>query len=405
MGCTASPAPDAFASGLLGYLDCQALTLGSRGYMALAAPGSSVSLLLAALLTIFVALFGYRMLFGEAPGVREGVLGVVKIGIVLAFATSWPAYRTVVFDVVLRAPADLAGEIGRPAGLPGAAGGLAVRMDGVDRSFRILAIYGVGTPTREQVEQANGVAPPLFANFDAFALGASRVVFLIGSLGAFALVRLSAGLLLALGPLFIAFLLFTTTRGLAEGWLRGLVATTLGSAAVAIGIGIELGLLEPWLSDVVTRRAAGIAIPGVPAAMLATAVIFALATAGLLAVVTRIAFGFALPSGDWRWREMLSMPGRDSAGRDRIIPGGSAPSIAVGTRSRAVTIADNVAAAQRREDQAADTGMSRALLLGGGVTRTSAAPMLVAGAPLGQRFHRRTARRVSGSAAARDRST
>ncbi|MEG8033550.1 type IV secretion system protein [Sphingomonas aurantiaca] len=159
VACAVSPAPDSFVSGLLGYLDCQAVTLGSQGFMALASPGSSVSLLLAALLTIFIAFIGYRMLFGETPGVREGVLSFVKIGVVLAFATSWPAYRTVVFDVVLRAPADLAGEIGRPAGLPGSTGGLAGQMDSVDRSFRILAIYGVGTPSREQVEQANGVAP------------------------------------------------------------------------------------------------------------------------------------------------------------------------------------------------------------------------------------------------------
>ena len=289
MPCAISPSPDSFASSLLGYLDCQAATLGSQGFAALASPGSSVSLLLGALLTIFIALFGYRLLFGETRGIREGVLGFVKIGIVLAFATSWPAYRTVVFDVVLRAPADLAGEIGRPAALPGATGGLATRMDGVDRSLRILAIYGVGTPTRDQVEQANGVAPPLFANFDVFALGASRVMFLVGSLGAFALLRLIAGLLLALGPLFIAFLLFDATRGLTEGWLRGLVVATLGSAGVAVALGIELALLEPWLAGLAGQRASGIAIPGVPVTILAATTIFAFATTGLLAIITRIA--------------------------------------------------------------------------------------------------------------------
>ena len=240
MVCAVSPAPDAFASGLLGYLDCQAVTLGAQGYQALAAPGSSVALLLTALLAIFIALIGYRMLFGETVTVRDGVLSAVKVGIVLAFATSWPAYRTVVFDVVLRAPADLAAEIGRPAGLPGATGGLATRMDGTDRAFRILAIYGVGVPTRQQVEQADGVAPTLFANCDMFALGAARVVFLVGSLGAFALLRLAAGLLLALGPLFITFLLFGGTRGLAEGWLRALVAATVCSAAVLVSIVTDL---------------------------------------------------------------------------------------------------------------------------------------------------------------------
>jgi type IV secretion system protein VirB6 len=404
VACAISPAPDSFVSGLLGYLDCQAVTLGSQGFMTLAAPGSSVSLLLAGLLTIFVALMGYRMLFGETPDVRDGVLGFVKIGIVLAFATSWPAYRTVVFDVVLQTPADLAGEIGRPAGLPGATGGLAARMDGVDRSFRTLAIYGVGTPTREQVEQSNGVAPPLFGNFDVFALGAARVVFLVGSLGAFALVRLSAGLLLALGPLFIAFLLFTATRGIAEGWIRGLLAATLGSTAIAIALGIELALLEPWLADLVTRRASGVAIPGVPATMLATATIFAIATAGLLALISRVAFGLRLPTDKWQMSGSSSMPAGlvRNAGSVTSTPSSYMP---VGARSRAVAIADSIAASQRRDEAAVSVGLSRAQTVSGSITRADRDSASVAGPPLGQSFRRRTVRRVSGGATKRDKAS
>ncbi|WP_420833722.1 type IV secretion system protein [Sphingomonas aerolata] len=343
------------------------------------------------------------MLFGETPGVREGVLSFVKIGLVLAFATSWPAYRTVVFDVVLRAPADLAGEIGRPAGLPGSTGGLAGQMDAADRSFRILAIYGVGTPSREQVEQANGVAPPLFANFDVFALGAARVMFLVGSLGAFALVRLSAGLLLALGPLFIAFLLFPATRGIAEGWMRGLLAATLGSAAVAVVLGVELALLDPWLADLVTRRASGIAIPGVPVAMLATASIFAIATAGLLAIVTWIAFGLRLPMSGWTLIQTLPVPA--IAGQERTGPAATSASAAAEPRSRATAIADSITATQRREEQASSGGLSRAITVSGSVARTGNRTDQDGsrGTPLGQSFQRRTVRRVSGSSVNRDR--
>lgn len=401
LSCAISPAPDRFASGLLGYLDCQATTLGSQGFSALAAPGSSVSLLLAALLTIFVALVGYRMLFGEAPGVREGVLSFVKIGIVLAFATSWPAYRTVVFDVVLRTPADLAGEIGRPSGLPGSTGGLAARMDEVDRSFRILAIYGVGTPTREQVEQADGVAPPLFANFDVFALGASRVMFLVGSLGAFALVRLTAGLLLALGPLFIAFLLFPATRGIAEGWLRGLLVATLGSAAIAIALGVELALLEPWLADLAIRRASGVAIPGVPATILATATIFAIATAGLLATIGRVAFELRLPVGGWSLADPTSLSGAqpEQTSRSAASSASSAPAEA---RSRAVAIADSIAAAQRRDAKMSSGGPSRVQAASGSSSPASLNSTAIGGTALGQ-GPRRNARRVSGSATRRDR--
>src|SRR6185503_9979205 len=118
-----------FVSGVLDYVDCQAQAIGAGGFQALAAPGSTLSLVLSGLLTLFVALFGYRMLLGDTPGLRDGVFSVVKIGIVLALAFSWPAYRTLIYDVALKGPAELAGEVGRPAGLPGSGGGLVARLD------------------------------------------------------------------------------------------------------------------------------------------------------------------------------------------------------------------------------------------------------------------------------------
>ena len=122
--CQGIPTPQSFAPGLIGFLDCQAQNLGVNGYAALASPGSSVSILLTAMLTITIALVGYRIMLGGSLHVRDGVLTFVKIGVVLALATSWPAYQTLIYDLVLRAPAQLAGEVGGAAALPGAGGGL-----------------------------------------------------------------------------------------------------------------------------------------------------------------------------------------------------------------------------------------------------------------------------------------
>ncbi|WP_204350118.1 type IV secretion system protein, partial [Serratia marcescens] len=69
--------------------------------------------------------------------------------------------------------------------------------------------------------------------------GTARVTFLTATIAAYASVRLVAGLLLALGPLFIALLLFEGTRSLFEGWVRGLVAAILGAVAVTILLGVE----------------------------------------------------------------------------------------------------------------------------------------------------------------------
>src|SRR3546814_8627263 len=65
------------------------------------------------------------------------------------------------------------------------------------------------------------------------------------SIASFAIVRIAAALLLALAPLFVAFLLFDGTRRLFEGWAKALIATALGSLAIAVAVGIELAFVEP----------------------------------------------------------------------------------------------------------------------------------------------------------------
>ena len=409
--CQAVPNPDAFASGMIAFLDCQAQTIGMGGYRALAASGSSASLMLTAFVTIVIALIGYRMLFGDTPGVREAVVSVVKIGVVLALATGWPAYQVLVYDVVLRAPAELAAEIGGASGLPGASGGLPARLDGVDRAFETLAIYGPGVRLNATTTPIapGSYAPAPFVGFDTFAIGTSRAIFLASAIGGFALVRLSAGLLLALGPLFLAFLLFEATRGLFEGWVRALIATALGSLAIAVVLGVELALFEPWLADLIARRAGGDAIWGSTAPLLAASIVFALVLAAMVLALGRVGSAFRMP----RAFRVAAAPGtggrlpeRDTATAPGMTTIASATTSSIGHRSRALTIADGIAATQRREERlVAITG-------GPGATTSSAGPAnRVTGAGASgdirsrpdARDRRRTGSRVSASASARDR--
>lgn len=57
---------DGFVGAALNSVDCQAL----------AAPGSDIALVVTGLLTLFVAVFGVRLMLGETPGVRDGVMAV-----------------------------------------------------------------------------------------------------------------------------------------------------------------------------------------------------------------------------------------------------------------------------------------------------------------------------------------
>lgn len=270
--CPSIPPDDGFLRGMLDFVDCQAQSIGAEGYRALAAPGSTLSLVLLGFLTLFVALFGYRMLLGHVPGVRDGVLALVKIGIVLALATGWTAYRTLIYDVAFHGPAEIAAEIGQPAGIPGAGGALVARLDHADRAMLALSTLGPGeailasqtTPAAEPGQPPTPTAAARQAHgYDVLAMDGARVMFLTGAIASLAAVRLAAGLLLALGPFFIAFLLFDATRGLFEGWLRVLAGAALGALGAGILLGVELAMLEPWLADLIARRTACVAIPGV----------------------------------------------------------------------------------------------------------------------------------------------
>jgi type IV secretion system protein VirB6 len=412
--CPSIPADDAFLRGILDFVDCQAQSIGAEGYRALSAPGSSLSLVLLGFLTLFVALFGYRMLLGQVPAVRDGVLALVKIGIVLALATGWTAYRTLIYDVAFHGPAEISAEIGRPTALPGSGGGLVARLDQADRTMVALAELGTGYPaagraTTPAAEPGQPALPTAAARqsqgYDPLFFAGARILFLTGAIGALAAVRLIAGLMLALGPFFIAFMLFAATRGLFEGWLRVLGGAALGALGAGIVLGVELALLEPWLSHLVARRLADEAITGVPVELFVAALIFTAALLAVLIASARVAHGLRLPQ---EWREAPALATLLPAEVVRI--GGTVREAvpAAADRSRAVMVADAVAATQRRESPSpAAAGIAAASSSAQGARHLTVHER---GAPppqprLGQSYRRRTGSRVSASSGRRDRAS
>lgn len=413
MSCTGIVDSDFLAS-VLRFADCQAQTIGMQGYQALAASGSPLGILLTGLLTILIAFFGYRMLLGHVPDGREGVLTFVKIGLVLALATSWAAYRVIIYDVALRGPAEIVGAIGGASEIPGSTGGLVARLGEVDRAMVELSRLGmtggipIPTPT-EAAPPGNTQAPapePQFqfnyepgTIFGSSSLGTARLIFLTATIAAYASVRFVAGLLLAIGPLFIAFLLFEGTRSLFEGWVRALVAAAIGALAVTMTLGVELALLEPWLADLLSRRYVGLPSSATATELLVVALAFGMILLAALGMAARLALGFRLPFANARQTAERQggashMPSVSQTGDRRTIAGDEP--------SRAAAVAEAVAIAQRREaraviERSAPTG---ALLAPSARGRDANTPNAVV--PLGQGYRRRAQARVSASARKRD---
>lgn len=357
-----------FLRPLLAIVDCHAQTVGSLGYQALAAPGSLVALLLGASLTIFVAFVGYRFLFGDVPDARSGVIAAVKVGVVLTLATSWPTFRALIYDTTMHGPAEVASALTSPAALPGSGGGLTARLQGLDGMLAELQLIGAGRPPNSQ--PVFGPTQPLSAEqqqeelqriddatarprwnpeTDQKMLGQARTVFLAGVIGAYASVRLLAGLLLALGPLFAPFLLFDATRGLFAGWVRGLAATALGAVLTAVILGVQLALMEPWLAGVLGTRRAFISTPDVPIQLLVLNLGFVVVLFAGLVLAVRLARGFHLGERASLLAPSFAARVRRSNSFRNVPLSEETPGVAFYERPRAVAIADAVAASTRRE--------------------------------------------------------
>lgn len=396
-----------FLGSVLRFADCEAQTIGMQGYQALAASGSPLSALLTGLLTILIAFLGYRMLLGHVPDGREGVLTFVKIGLVLAFATSWAAYRVTIYDVALHGPAEIVGAIGGASGVPGANGGLVTRLGEVDRAMVELSRLGITPLPPEGEPGGNTQTPPGQQDqlnhepgtiFGSSSLGTGRLVFLTATIAAYASVRLVAGLLLAIGPLFITFLLFDGTRSLFEGWVRALVASAVGALAVTMTLGVELALLEPWLADLLGRRYAGLPGSANATELLVLGLAFAMILLGVLGMAARVALGFRLPFA----RARQTIERHDGASTLSLVSSLQNRTTAAGDEpSRATAIAEAVAVAQRREARGL-IERSSPVVTGAGPSAQHRDTNLPNAVPLGQGHRRRAHSRVSASAHKRD---
>lgn len=291
MSCASVQTGNHFLGAVMAQIDCQAQSIGAYGYGALAAPGSTVSTFLVAALTLSIALFGLRLMFGGVQDGRDVTGEFLRIAIVLTLATSWPAWRSLAYETVLTGPAQIAASVGLASGLPGGDGSLMARLDNADQGIVALTAFGSGRLTGGVVgssdlgDSTRGIA---LADQSGFAWG--RVAFLIGAIGPVAVVKLGAGILLALAPLMAGLLLFAGTRDLFFGWLRGLGACASGSLALTVTYGAQLAMFEGWIRDAQTQRAANVLTPAAPTELLVFGITVAITAIGILALVMRLCF-------------------------------------------------------------------------------------------------------------------
>jgi type IV secretion system protein VirB6 len=206
----------------------------SEAFGRLFAPGGSLAIVLTILLTIYIAVFGFLLVTGRSNlSVRSLVPRMVTLGLVLTFATSWIAYQSVVWNLVVGGPNQIAGLL---TGVDGSATDVfAQKID--------VVFLAIQEASQGQTD-ISAFSPP-----GMMWLGA--MLFMLGTLGLLVTAKIALAIMLALGPVFVVMALFEGTRGLFAGWLKGVVMLALAPLFAVLGGTVMLELAVPILNTLV----------------------------------------------------------------------------------------------------------------------------------------------------------
>jgi len=233
----------------LRVVDCMSGEAASFAFGRLFGSDAVLGQALTAALTLYIAFYAIGLLTGRTSlSVSALTPRMMTLGIALTFATSWVAYQSVIWNLLVGAPDQIASLL---IGSEGSATSLFA--DRLDTIFAVVAQAAAATElATASVPDSGSLAsgPDL--------LWLSALLLLLGTVGVLLVARIALAAMLALGPIFIICGLFEGSRGLFEGWLKAAVLFALTPLlAVLIG-GATIALLSPMLDSL---AAAGGQVP------------------------------------------------------------------------------------------------------------------------------------------------
>jgi type IV secretion system protein VirB6 len=360
-------------SGVIETVDCHIRVLVHDSYRELVGPNTWFAAAFTGLLTIYIALLGYQLLFGRGGlRVTELPFAALKIGLILAFLTSWAAYQTLIFNFLFDGPAEIMKVLLRPLAQQGSSFNGDV-MAGVENAFGDLSgaagIYGgMASPSANLLQGGPMLGSGL--------LWLSGISLLLVTLGLIIAAKIVLAFLLAIGPIFIGMLLFDQTRGVFEGWLRATLSFALVPLAVSVFGAVMLMILQPFLDILVENTKKHLFDMGPVITIALIVSVFAIVmTFGLLAV-SSIGRGFRTTRTREEGPAMRRLPAPDR-------PSGGGPG------ERAEQVAARVAMIDRA--QAAEAGMAGREIYASrtrDVIDAVATPLLASSDRLGQAYSR-----------------
>ena len=226
---------DGVGSGVAASLyavDCAASATAQAAFGRLFGPDGALLPALIILLTLYVAFFGFSLITGRSRlGISALTPRMITLGLVLTFATSWIAYQSVVWNLAIGSPDWIAGKMMGTSGSATQifAGKIDVVMGALMEATGDQADAGAAT-----------FSPPGL-------LWLGGTLLLLGTVGVLATSKIALAILLGLGPVFVVMALFTSTRGLFVGWLKGVVMLAVAPLFAVLGGSLMLELAVPVL--------------------------------------------------------------------------------------------------------------------------------------------------------------
>ena len=260
------------AETMVNAVDCYIGATVQAGYANLLGQGSVFSVALTIALTSYVAIIGYRLIFGRSSlSVGEMMPRMIMIGAVLALTSNWATYQVLVYDVLTEGPQEIVRAINPN---DGDLRGITERIDVLSGRMVDLADAWTEFDARpEQMLPTNTTAtepatlPVTANNITAFvapkdSLGPNMLLFsalflVLASAGVLVVAKIILGLLLLLGPIFAVLGLFASTRGLALGWGRAAIIMALVPVMTMITSAGAVAALEPILTQMYVSAGQG----------------------------------------------------------------------------------------------------------------------------------------------------
>lgn len=215
-------------------------------------------------LTAYILWMGYLTVLGKVDTpVPTLVWKFVKISLIVFFAVGAGAYQSLIVPAINGLESSIVGAL---SGVGATSIPDSVWRTSVELDQKLAAIFGTRTPPELGIAGVSVSMPDFqFALFEVV-VRLSQEIMAVLAIIPYLIAKVTLGILMALGPLFIILLIWPATQRFFESWVSAVVAAVMTFAILAAIIGFILPIMTTILAgiDGATLGLGGIAATLIP---------------------------------------------------------------------------------------------------------------------------------------------